>query len=151
VKLLRKPTSSLRPKLRRGVQWRLISHLSLNYLSIANGGKAVLQELLSLYNLTDSAVISRQIQGIVEVTSKPAVTRVAGRDFSGFVRGTEISLTLDADNYVGSSGYLFASVLERFFALYCAPNSFTRMRVRGAKQNEEIAAWPARSGEAIVI
>lgn len=151
VKLLRKPTSSLRPTLRRGVQWRLISHLSLNYLSIANGGKAVLQELLSLYNLTDSAVVNRQIQGIVDVTSKPAVSRVAGRDFSGFVRGTEITLTLDADNYVGSSGYLFASVLERFFALYCAPNSFTRTRVRGVKQNEEIAAWPARSGEAIVI
>lgn len=151
VKLLRKPTSSLRPRSRRGVQWRLISHLSLNFLSIANGGKAVLQELLSLYNLTDSAVINRQIQGIVEVTSKPAVSRVAGRDFSGFVRGTEISLTLDSDNYVGSSGYLFASVLERFFALYCAPNSFTRTRVRGAKQDEEIAAWPARSGEAIVI
>ncbi|KPC50376.1 type VI secretion system baseplate subunit TssF [Amantichitinum ursilacus] len=152
VRLLRKPTSPLRPPQRRGLQWRLISHLSLNYLSLVDGGKNALQEMLALYNLTDSASTNRQIQGIVNVSSKAAVTRVAGRDFAGFVRGTEITLTLDEDYYVGGSLYLFASVLERFFALYCAPNSFTRLRVcTPQQQNQEIATWPARSGEALVI
>jgi len=96
-------------------------------------------------------VTARQIEGIVAIGSEPSLVRVAGRDFSGFVRGTDISLTLDDDYFVGASGYLFASVLERFFALYCAPNSFVRLRVRSARQQREIAAWPPRSGEALVI
>ncbi|WP_035055104.1 type VI secretion system baseplate subunit TssF [Andreprevotia chitinilytica] len=150
VRLLRKPTTSLRPPQRRGLQWRLISHLSLNYLSLVDGGKGALQEMLALYNLTDSPVTNRQIQGIVGIKSQPSVTRVASRDFAGFVRGTEIVLSLDEDYYVGGSLYLFASVLERFFALYCAPNSFTKLRVTSA-QHEEVATWPARSGEALVI
>jgi type VI secretion system protein ImpG len=150
ARLLRKPTPCLRPPQRRGLQWRLVSHLSLNYLSLVE--PHALREMLALYNFTNSPALDRQIQGIVAIASKPAVTRVTGPDFSGFVRGTEITLTLDEDHYVGGSVYLFASVLERLFALYCAPNSFTRLRVRTRqKQDEEIAAWPARSGEALVI
>lgn len=152
VRLMRKPTASLRPPQRRGLQWRLISHLSLNYLSLVDGGEKALQEMLALYNFTDSPVTTRQIQGILAITSRPAVTRVSGRDFAGFVRGTEVTMTLDEDSYVGGSVYLFASVIERFFALYSAPNSFTRLRVcTPQQQNEEVAAWPARAGEALVI
>ena len=152
VRLLRKPTSSLRPPRRRGLQWRLVSHLSLNYLSLVEGGEDALKEMLALYDFSNSPVVRRQIQGIVSVASKPTVARVSGPDFSGFVRGTEITLTLDESHYVGGSVYLFASVLERLFALYCAPNSFTRLRVRTIEQqNEDVAVWTARSGEAIVI
>ncbi|MDR2014754.1 MAG: type VI secretion system baseplate subunit TssF [Azoarcus sp.] len=152
VRLLRKPTPSLRPPRRRGLQWRLISHLSLNYLSLVEGGEEALKEMLSLYDFSNSPVVKRQIQGIVSIASKPAVTRVSGPDFPGFVRGTEITLKLNEDHYVGGSVYLFTSILERLFALYCAPNSFTRLRVFTVqRQNVEVAAWPARLGDAIVI
>ncbi|OWY37128.1 type VI secretion system ImpG/VasA family protein [Xenophilus sp. AP218F] len=151
VRLLRKPSAAQRSPLGRAVQWRLISHLSLNYMSIVDSGVAALQEMLTLYNLADSAVNARQIQGIVAIASEAAVSRVTGRDFAGFVRGSDIRLRLDADYYVGGSVYLFASVLERFFALYCAPNSFTRLRVETTQNNEETLTWPARAGEALVI
>jgi type VI secretion system protein ImpG len=151
VRLLRKPTASQRSPLGRGVQWRLISHLSLNYMSIVDSGVAALQEMLALYNLSDSAANGRQIQGVVGISSAPAVTRVAGRDFAGVVRGSEIRLKLDADYYVGGSVYLFASILERFFALYCAPNSFTRLRVETVQHQQEEMLWPARAGAALVI
>lgn len=151
VRLLRKPSPSQRCPDKRGLQWRLISHLSLNYLSIVDGGQSALQEMLALYNLSASAANQRQIQGILAVRSEPAVTRVSGRDFSGFVRGTAIHLTLDEDHYVGGSSYLFASLLERFFALYCTPNSFTRLHVHAGPDQEEIAQWPARAGQALVI
>ncbi|WP_047394073.1 type VI secretion system baseplate subunit TssF [Chitinibacter sp. ZOR0017] len=151
VKLLRKPSSSLRAPAKRGLQWRLISHLSLNYLSLVDSGKNALQEMLGLYNLSDSAVNTKQIQGIAHITSAPAVTRITGKHFAGFARGTEINLTLSEEHFVGGSVYLFASVLERFFALYCAPNSFTQLKVHSQQHKEEIAAWPARAGEALVI
>jgi len=148
---LRKPTPSRRPPVKRGLQWRLISHLSLNHLSIVSQGKEALQEMLALYNYTQSPTAARQIQGIDAIESKPCTTRVTGKHFSGFVRGMEITLTLDEQAFVGAGMVLFGSLLERFFALYCGPNSFTRLTLRSRQQEQEIAKWPARTGEALVI
>ena len=151
VRPLRKPTASRRPPSKSGYQWRLISHLSLNHLSIVSHGKDALQEMLALYNPTQSPQIARQIQGIVDICSQPATTLVNNRHFSGFVRGVDIMLTLDENAFVGGSMILFGAVLERFFALYCGPNSFTRLTLRSKQQEQEIARWPARNGEALVI
>lgn len=148
---LRKPTATLRPPGKRGLQWRLISHLSLNHLSIVSQGKEALQEMLALYNYTASQSASRQIQGIAGIHSQHAVTRVTGKHFTGFVRGTDITLTVDEQAFVGAGAVLFGSVMERFLALYCGPNSFTRLTLRGEHQEQEIARWPARTGEALVI
>lgn len=148
---LRKPTPSMRPPVKRGLQWRLISHLSLNHLSIVSQGKEALQEMLALYNYTQSSTVARQIQGIDAIDSKPCTTRVSGKHFSGFVRGMEITLTLDEQAFVGAGMVLFGSLLEQFFALYCGPNSFTRLILRSRQQEQEIAKWPARTGEALVI
>ncbi len=43
---LRKPTAPVRPELGKSTLWRLISHLSLNYLSLVEQGKDALQEIL---------------------------------------------------------------------------------------------------------
>jgi len=151
VRPLRKPTPARRAPNKRGLQWRLVSHLSLNHLSIAEQGKEVLQELLSLYNFTDAQGIARQIDGIAAIASRPATARVSGPLVSGFVRGTEIDLTLDETNFVGAGLYLFAAVLERFFALYCTPNSFTRLRLFTKQQEGIVIQWPPRAGDAHVI
>ena len=151
AKPLRKPTASMRPPIKRGLQWRLISHLSLNHLSIVSQGKDALQEMLTLYNFTQSQTSTRQIQGIVSIDSKPCTTRVTGKHFSGFVRGIDVTLTLNEQAFVGAGMILFGSIMERFLALYCGPNSFTRLTLRSTQQEQEIAKWPARTGEALVI
>lgn len=151
VKLLRKPTPSLRAPAKRGLQWRLISHLTLNHLSLAANGENALKEMLTLYNFTDSAAVGRQIQGIVGIDSRSATTRVSSRSYSGFVRGTEIDLTLDETYFVGSGLYLFASMLERFFAMYCSPNHFSRLRLFTKQQEDVVFTWKARAGESVVI
>lgn len=151
VRPLRKPTASRRAPNKPGLQWRLISHLSLNHLSIVREGKDALQEMLTLYSHGDAQTAARQIQGIVAIDSRPATTRVASRHFSGFARGIDITLTLDENAFVGSGMILFGAVLERFFALYCGPNNFTRLALRSKQQDQEIARWPARAGTALVI
>ncbi|MBA2737222.1 MAG: type VI secretion system baseplate subunit TssF, partial [Pyrinomonadaceae bacterium] len=53
IRCLTKPTETIRPPQRRAAQWRLISHLNLNYLSLVenqNGVPEALQEILQLYN-----------------------------------------------------------------------------------------------------
>jgi len=151
VRPLRKPSAAIRPPAKQGLYWRLISHLSLNHLSIVDQGTDALKEMLTLYNYAQTQTANRQIQGICTISSQPATTRVSGKHYSGFVRGMDITLTLDENAFVGSGMYQFGSVLERFFALYCGPNSFTRLTLRSKQQEEDIARWPARAGAALVI
>lgn len=148
---LRKPTPSLRPPTKRGLQWRLISHLSLNQLSLVSQGKDALQEVLGLYNYTDSSAVSRQIQGIVSITAKTTTARLPGREFATFARGIEIHMTFDETYYVGSNLFLFASILERFFAHFCAPNSFVKVRMFTQQKEGEVAQWPCRAGDTTLI
>jgi type VI secretion system protein ImpG len=149
--MLRKPTPSLRPPSKRGLQWRLISHLSLNQLSMVAHGKEPLQEVLGLYNYTDSMAMAKQIQGIVSLVTRPVTARIPGREFASFARGVEVAMTFDETYYVGSNLFLFASILERFFAHFCAPNSFVKFRMLTKQQEGEVAQWPPRAGETALI
>jgi type VI secretion system protein ImpG len=148
---LRKPSPSLAPPSKRGLQWRLISHLSLNHLAMASQGPQALQETLELYNFSDSAAVARQIQGIVGLTTRPATTRLPGKAFASFVRGVEVHITFDESCFVGSNLFLFASVLERFLAHSCPPNSFVLMRMSTLQQEGEVAQWPPRAGETALM
>ena len=154
VHCLTKPTATLRPPLRRGTQWRLISHLTLNHLSLVDGKDGVpdaLQEILFLYDLTESLATRRQITGINRVTSRRAVRQTGSRIGSGFVRGIETTVEFDEEQYVGSGLFLFSSVLERFLGLYVSINSFNQL-VAVTKQREGIMKrWPPRAGEQILL
>jgi type VI secretion system protein ImpG len=151
ARLLKKPTPTWRAPMRMANHWRLISHLSLNHLSIVEGGRDALLEILSLYNFADSATLRKQIAGIVEVRSQPSLSRVGKAPRQSFVRGTDIELTFDEDQYVGSGAYLLARVLELFFGLYCTANSYTRLTARSVQREEPLAAFEPRAGAQALI
>jgi len=146
ARLLKKPTATWRAPMRLANQWRLISHLALNHLSIVDGGREALLEILSLYNYADSASLRKQIAGIVEVRSAPSVTRIGKAPRMAFVRGTDIELEFDEDQYVGSGVYLLGRVLDLFFGLYCTGNSYTRLSLRSRQREEPIARFAPRAG-----
>lgn len=147
VRLLRKPTPSLRFERGRGALWRLISHLSLNHLSLSGGGIDALKEMLRLYDLPRSAANRRQIDGLMAIDFKPATAWLPGEPYATFVRGTEVRLTVDEDSFVGSGLGLFAAVLDQFFGLYVHANSFTRLTLISARTQEEVLSCPPRNGE----
>jgi type VI secretion system protein ImpG len=151
VRCLTKPTETVRAPLQRGAQWRLISHLSLNYLSIVEGGREALQEILRLYDFSDSAVVRQQIAGITQVTSRRVVGRPASMPWNGFCRGMEINVEFDEEKYIGSGVFLFASVLEKFLGLYASLNSFTQMVAHTLQREEPLKRWPLRAGEQILL
>lgn len=151
VRLLRKPTPSMRFERGRGALWRLISHLSLNHLSLSGGGIDALKEMLRLYDLPRSASNRRQIDGVLRIEFKPATAWLPGEPYATFVRGTEVRLTVDEDSFVGAGLGLFASVLDRFFGLYVHANSFTRLTLVSARTQEEVLACPPRNGEMTLV
>ena len=148
---LTKPTTVARPRMGRGAQWRLISHLSLNYLSICDGGREALQEILRLYDFSGSPVVRQQIAGILDVKSRRVVGRPSSMPWNGFCRGLEVTVDLDEEHYVGTGVYLFASVLERFFGLYSSLNSFTQLVAQTRQRKEPLKRWPPRAGEQILL
>jgi type VI secretion system protein ImpG len=149
ARCLRKPTSPIRPPLRKSAQWRLISHLSLNHLSIVKGGRDALAEIFRLYDFTDSPVIRKQIAGILDLQSKPAIARVVSETGVTFCRGTDVTMLFDENEYVGGGIYLFASVIERFLGLYSSLNSFSRLTVQTSKG--VLKRWPPLAGEQILL
>lgn len=146
ARLLKKPSATWRAPMRQANQWRLISHLSLNHLSIVEGGREALLEILNLYNFADSGTLRKQIGGITAVSGHPSVTRVGRAPRQAFVRGTEVELTFDENQYVGSGVYLMACVLDRFFGLYCTANSYTRLSVRSQQREDWMVRFAPRSG-----
>jgi type VI secretion system protein ImpG len=151
VRLLRKPTPSMRFERGRGALWRLISHLSLNHLSLSGGGIDALKEMLRLYDLPRSASNRRQIDGVLRIEFKPATAWLPGEPYATFVRGTEVRLTVDEDSFVGAGLGLFATVLDRFFGLYVHANSFTRLTLISARTQEAVLSCPPRNGNMTLV
>ena len=143
---LLKPTPVIPPLLGKPQLWRLISQLSLNYLSLVEGGHEALQELLRLHNFGDSLAGEKQIQGLLEVKSEPCYSRIAGAHGLSFARGHRVDVTLDEDRFAGGSAYLFGSVLDHFLGLYTALNSFCILAARTRQRKEILREWPPRAG-----
>jgi len=150
VAVLRKPTPTLRPPSDRGGLWRLISHLSLNYLSLVEGGRDALQEILRLYQ-GSSPYLERQIEGIAAVRSERRFARVVGDHGISYVRGVRVELDLDEEKFVGGGVYLFSSVLEHFLAQYVSMNSFSQLAVRTRQRKEMLREWEPRAGNRILL
>lgn len=138
--------------------WHIISHLSLNYLSLIDtdngGGANAMRQLLSLYAPEDDRGALRLADTVRKVESRPISGRLhAPPDPSGkpqpivFGRGLEVALTLDEGQ---ERSAVLAAILDRFLASYAAANSFTQVRVLDTR-GQERCLWPRRSGTRAVL
>jgi type VI secretion system protein ImpG len=132
--------------------WRLISQLSLNYLSLldaADGqGASAIRELLRLYGDPQDTRVQRQIDGLRSVTGRQIVDQVPqipGEAPMTFARGVEVTVVGDDSAFQGGGIVLLGTVLDEFFARYVTINSFTKVVLRTVERGE-IMRWPARIG-----
>ncbi len=151
ISLLRKPSQPQQFARGRAAHWRLISHLSLNHLSIVQSGVEALKEMLRLYNINRSAVSSQHIEGVTGLNYKPTTAWLPGNPFATFVRGLEIQLIVDEDSFVGSGLEVFTSIMDRFFGLYVHVNSFIQLIIISKRTGEELFKCPPRSGASILV
>lgn len=143
------PTPPRGPLAQAARSWRVISHLSLNYLSLIdspNGeGALAMRDLLKLYTEPTDPFAKKQIEGLRSVESKPIVRRIESSGPIGFARGVEIALLFDETAFEGTGVFLLGSVLEQFFARYVSLNSFTETVVK-SQQRGGIIQWPPQTG-----
>ena len=72
-------------------------------------------------------------------------------DLSHFDTSRSEALSLDRRNFVGGSPFLFAAVLERFLALYCAINSFSEFVLETVQDGGVVHRWKPRAGEQPIL
>ena len=134
--------------------WRLVSHLTLNHLSLeqrdADAGAEMLRELLALYVPPNDSAGLRQIEGIRAVQHRSVVRRVPARGPIAYGRGLGIELEVDEPAFEGSGAVSLGAVLDRFFARYASINSFTELTLKSSSRGE-VKRWPARIGTRQVL
>jgi type VI secretion system protein ImpG len=150
---LKKPTQEIQPPLGGRTLWSLVSHLSLNHLSLSESKLTLkaLREILRLYCTSEQPSLEQQIAGIEEVKVRQVMRRFGKDLVRGFARGTEVTLRVDESAFVGSSAFLFTSVLSRFLSLYSSTNSFTQLVVHSAQREGEWKRWQPMAGGRIVL
>ncbi len=154
VRVVTGPTEP-RPSIAEGeTAWRIISHLTLNYLSLADqdeeSGAAALRDLLRLYGDATDLAARKQIEGVRSVTCGPLTRRVPTPGPIAFARGLEISLTLSDGLFEGRGVFILGSVLERFFAKYVSINSFTET-VLSTEERGQVHRWKPRLGQRAIV
>ena len=149
IRCVGSPTKPKPSTAQGAISWRLINHLSLNYLSLANENQeqstAALKDFLQLYADTSDPSLRKQVDGVVSIQSKPVNRRLPSPGPIAFGHGLEITLTLDEAAFEGSGAFLFGAVMEQFFRKYTAINSFTETVVVTLERGE-IMRWPVRLG-----
>jgi type VI secretion system protein ImpG len=134
------------------VGWRLINHLSLNYLTVTDldpeQGATALREVLELYaGLADAdtvdALARRQALGVRRVAVAPRTRRLPVPGPIVFARGLEVQVTVDETAFAGGSAFLLGAVLEQFFGRLASMNTFTEL-VLASETRGEIKRWPPR-------
>jgi type VI secretion system protein ImpG len=148
---LTKPTDALQPPQGKGLLWRLISKLSLNYLSLVAEGADAFREILRLHNFTESLSADKQIDGILSVRSEPHFARLTSPHGVTFARGTRIEIELDEEQFTGVGAYAFSAVMDVFLGLYTSMNSFSQLVVRTRQRKRVLKQWPPRAGQKILM
>lgn len=152
VTCLTAPTPTRRPALGEALRWRLVAQLNLNHLPLLSpeNGAELIKELLALYNFDDSAATRSLIDGVLDFKARPATAVVSVEGGSATLRGVEVWLTLDEHRFDQDGMFLFASVLERFLALYASINLFTRLVLTTNQRDTPLKVWAPRAGSGVV-
>lgn len=135
-----------------GHKWRLLSHLNLNKLSLSDeNGISVLREILHLYDNNKGDIFRNFVDGIINLEVKRGTARAPQYNgnptwVDAICRGMDIHIQFDEGLYPGNSCYLFALVLEKFFALYSTINSYTRLSYSIRGKPGIIKKWTPRTG-----
>lgn len=139
------------PPLGGELHWRLISGLSLNYLSLAS--TEALRAVLAVYDFgalkdkTAALEAEHRLEGIVAVRSTPEERLLRGAP----VRGLGVKVVLRPDRFGGEGHMLvFAGVLREFLAHSCSLNSFVRLEAQAADQ-KVVYGWDSKSGRLSLV
>ena len=147
------PTQTLRLAGRKDNSWRLLSHLTLNHLSLTDDetGAEALREMLRLYDFRNAAETQAMIDSVLSVKARRGTARAPEAAMGALCRGLDITIEFDEQRASGASIFLLAAVLERFVAHYASINSFTRLTAAVKGRAGVLRTWLPRAGDRTLL
>ncbi|AXX92434.1 type VI secretion system baseplate subunit TssF [Malaciobacter molluscorum LMG 25693] len=144
------PTQSYPPPVSGDFLWRVISNMSLNYLSLEDikSLRTIVEtyDFFGSYDIKQREKTSMQLNGIESVSYE--TTEMIDRGMP--IRGNHIKLKINPFNFSSiGEAYIFCSVLNEFFSLYSNINSFHKLTVD--MDNEDLFEWPIKLGSQTLL
>ncbi len=145
---LDKPTAQTMAPIEGVALWRLVSHLSLNHLTLSNDPASLdaFKEIMRLYSNIEHLPTPKEIKALVGMSTDLVTRRIGIDAWRGFLQGTRVTLTFDKKEGEGGNLFLFASVVNHFLSLFSAINSFTELKIINKNRKGTWKEWPALSG-----
>lgn len=146
IRMLRRPTISYQKASHDDSQWGLIAHLAPNHRTLTQAGLPALAATLKLYARQDDAVAERQIDAITGLSHRPSTAWLRQGADSVYLRGVEVTVTLDEAAFADIGVHGFALLLDHLFGLNVHLNSYTQLVIVSHANGKEVLRCPPRSG-----
>jgi type VI secretion system protein ImpG len=145
VRNLVAPSMPLHPPVGDRFEWRSLSHLTPNFLSLTHA--EVLRGALALYDWTNDELNCRRLAGILQVRQEMLEEVRAG----SIERGVRIEVTLDSHAFSGEGDLmLFGELLHHFIALHAEINLFTRLAIVSLPSQTR-TEWPRSKAQPVLL
>lgn len=125
--------------------WKLLSHLSLNYMSLAS--REALLGLLRLYDWSATDANRRRLAGIQDVRWEPEEIVRRG----ALYRGARVTVTVQDGHFVDEGDLcLFGQVLSELLALMASINAFVHLTIELTPSGKSYE-WKTERGQTPVL
>ncbi len=153
LELISKPSPHDTPAMMGRRPWALVSQLSLNHLSLAEGPQALaaLKGMLRCHVGPSETLGLKQIDGLRRVDCRPVLRHMVADGQRGFAHGLHVRLTLDRTAFESGGVVLFASVLRHFLALYATVNAVVEVSLDTLDSKQTVKQWAPLTGSQIVL
>ncbi len=149
ISVVRGPSRPVSPVVNPGLSWKVIDHLSLNYLSLSEGNAentaAALREMLTLYAMHTDEARQTQVGGLLAVRTKPVARRLPMRGPIAFGRGLEVILEVEKMAFHGHSAFAFGAVMAHFLSRHVNVNHFVETVLSLSGKGESMR-WEPQCG-----
>ena len=140
---LTQPTAEVDPPSRHDPEylWKLLSHLALNHVSVAD--RDALRAVLGLYEWTESDANRRRLSGVLDVSWAPREVVLRG----AVVRGTLVTVQVEAARFADEGDLcLFGLVLSAALSAYATINSFVHLDLSSFPSGT-VYSWTPKHGD----
>jgi len=93
----------------------------------------------------------QEINGIRNLHYNKVFRRLRPEAWRGFAQGIEIQVEVDERHFVYRNPLILMSILNEFFDLYVASNSFTELVIKSTNREGDWRRWPMKMGASVTL
>lgn len=145
IVMLDAPTEVARLSKEGDAAWRLITQFAPHSIDLSRTGLVELKRLFRQF-AAHSAGYANLLDGLTNLSHRVKRLWLPGEPMPSFVRGLEVTLTVDEQAFAAASLSTFIVVMDHFFAVHAPVTSFVQLVVMSANTGAEIRRCTPRPG-----